>query len=310
LNPDPACDAVRSRSPTMAGTTGCSVVVWGPAESPPRNRLLVAPTMLRSLVAVLGLVGASRTWESWRLLLPYRRGPLLNAFFVRFRVPHFVLFAACCPDSTSSQYARRQTTESSRDGGPLDEGLLLGVGEEPGGSWVGPDEPLVPAAACPQDCSGHGICDVTVCVCFDGYTGEACESISETQPVPVPVPVPSPSPRPAGARAEEVDGEEQAAADGDQGACPPLTAPGMAGLRCYVRVHPELVPLGIGGGSCLCFVMLLGCAANRGRNRRLGLRSDEGGGYGPTDRNSSLSDASFDDSRSRRRSRSPYGLGA
>lgn len=194
----------------------------------------------------------------------------------------------------------------------MEEGFLLGIGEE-AGSWVDPDQPVVPTG-CPQDCSGHGICDVTVCVCFDGYTGNACESISKTETVPVPSPSPSPvmpaTPAPADAHPEERDGEEQAGADGREGACPPLTAPDIAGVRCYVRVHPQLVPLGIGGGSCLCFIMLLGCAANRGRQRSLGLRGDEDG-YSPTDRHS-LSDASFDDSRSRsrRKSRSPYGLGA
>lgn len=215
-----------------------------------------------------------------------------------------MLSAVNCSHSASSRHARRQTAESPRDEG-------LGVDDQ-AGSWVGAAAPELPQA-CPRDCSGRGICDGTVCVCFDGYAGGACESTSEALPVsvlaPAPHPAPAVTPAPAGVREGERDGVEPADVDGSDSACPPLTAPGMAGVRCYVRVHPELVPLGIGGGSCFCFIVLLGCAARSRRKRRPFLRDDDDDGYSAADR-SSLSDASFDDnrSRSRRKSRQAYGV--
>lgn len=200
--------------------------------------------------------------------------------------------------------------------GALDEELLPGNGEG-ASSWLGSEEQLAPA--CPLDCSSHGICDGTVCVCFDGYTGSACEATSETPSAGVPAPVsyeqpsstPTVTPSSAGGNDGARDGEQTATSDGEQedGTCPPMSAPRMAGVRCFLRVHPELVPLGIGGGSCLCFIVLLGCAANRRQRRTTGLRDSEDSGYSAADRNS-LSDASFEDSRSgsRRKTRRAYGI--
>ena len=242
-----------------------------------------------------------------------RRGTPGRLSFRLYNVAHclactILLCAVCCTHSGSSRHARRQTAESFRD-----EGLVVGVDDQ-AGSWVGVAAPGLEQLprACPRDCSGRGICDGSVCVCFDGYAGSACESTSEAPPVSEPAPAPHPAPAvapaPAGAHEGERDGVVPANVDGSDGACPPLTAPGMAGVRCYVRVHPELVPLGIGGGSCFCFIVLIGCAANRGRKRRPFFRRDEDDVYSAADR-SSLSDASFDDkSRSRRKPRQTYGV--
>jgi hypothetical protein len=122
-------------------------------------------------------------------------------------------------------------------------------------------------------------------------------------PPPVPSPVPggtvTPAPAPSGTGTTE--GQDEGGGVTGEGACPPLTAPGMAGVRCYTRLHPELLPLGLGGGSCLCFILLLGCAAARGRKRRRG-RGDSDDIYSETGRDSlDLRDSSFDDSRGRRK---------
>jgi hypothetical protein len=195
--------------------------------------------------------------------------------------------------------ARRRAAEAPQ--GPGDEDLLLGVGEL--GSWDG--TPAVAEAQSCGDCSGQGICDGTSCVCFDGFAGRNCEASNGLPPPPAPAPAPTPAtpvvppPSPqvsSGGPDDGAQGIEDHADEVAEDACPPLTAPGMAGVRCYTRLHPEVLPLGVGGGSCLCFILLLGCAAMRRRQRKQRCQSGGRDAYGATSRDSQV-DSSFEDTR-------------
>ena len=144
-------------------------------------------------------------------------------------------------------------------------------------SWAGeeetPEEELpaaapapAPAAACAGSCSGNGICDVGVCVCYEGFTGAACEHAAAATATPAASAAPSPVPSPSAPLAPPPAADGGPASEVDV-ACPPMTAPGFEGVECYARLHPELLPLGVGGGSGLCFILLLACAACRQRRR-------------------------------------------
>ena len=235
---------------------------------------------------------------------------VLLAFFAVECAPSSSSGEALAAAASSGGGSRDRLPEARRRAAEAGDELLLGVGEL--GSWgSAEEEPLAPAvpveaARSCGDCSGHGICDGTSCVCFDGYGGRTCE-LSNGPPPPPPTLTPAPSPQPSSddgrAHAHIIEAEEAEEAEVAEGSCPSLTAPGMSGIRCYARLHPELLPLCVGGGSCLCFIVLLGCAAMRRRKRRWENGGD--GAYGATSRDSQV-DSSFEDTRrSKSRSRHP-----
>ena len=103
-------------------------------------------------------------------------------------------------------------------------------------------------------------------MCYEGFTGAACEHAAAATATPAASAAPSPVPSPSAPLAPPPAADGGTASEVDV-ACPPMTAPGFEGVECYARLHPELLPLGVGGGSGLCFILLLACAACRQRRR-------------------------------------------